>query len=167
MILHLADGTPVEFEWQNRGGEFALTQNGESLSGVGELSTGGEGVLRVGSRVVPFYAVRLGDGMQVWVDGETYEFTPPRAGAPRASVGALPPGGEVTAPMPGRILQVRVSPGEEVAAQAPLVVMESMKMQLTLPAPAAGRVAEVGFAPGDMVDLGAVLVRLAPSQDAP
>lgn len=118
-----------------------------------------EGVVRLGARVVPFYALRIGDRVDLWLNGEFYTFH--RAEARRSGAGvALPPGGEVTAPMPGLILKVLVRPGDQVEAQAPLVQMESMKMQLTLPAAAAGRVEEVRCQPGQMVDLGAVLVRL-------
>ena len=45
--------------------------------------------------------------------------------------------------MPGQVLEVLVSAGDTVAAGEPLVRMESMKLQLTVPAPGDGTVAEV------------------------
>ncbi|KAB2945072.1 MAG: acetyl-CoA carboxylase biotin carboxyl carrier protein subunit, partial [Phycisphaerae bacterium] len=47
---------------------------------------------------------------------------------------------EVKAPMPGTILKILVKPGDVVTAHQPLVVMESMKMEMTLSASGAGRV---------------------------
>jgi 3-methylcrotonyl-CoA carboxylase alpha subunit len=53
---------------------------------------------------------------------------------------------------------VLVAPGDEVERAAPLVVLEAMKMELTVAAPAAGRVAEVRCAEGERVVEGAQLV---------
>jgi biotin carboxyl carrier protein len=64
----------------------------------------------------------------------------------------------VTAPMPGRVVRVLVSPGDQVAARQGVVVVEAMKMENELRAPKAGRVKEVFATPGTSVDAGKVLV---------
>jgi len=61
--------------------------------------------------------------------------------------------------MPGSILHVNASPGDVFAAHAPLVVMVSMKMEMTLTVPHAGKVKEVCCQPGQLVEIGAVLMR--------
>ncbi len=66
----------------------------------------------------------------------------------------------VLAPMPGRIVTVRAETGATVAEGAELVVMEAMKMELTLRAPRAGTISAVQAKPGDFVEADAVLVRL-------
>jgi biotin carboxyl carrier protein len=70
------------------------------------------------------------------------------------------PAGEqsVSAPMPGRVVRVLVTAGDEVAARQPVVVVEAMKMENELRAPKPGRVKEVTVAPGMSVDAGKVLV---------
>src|SRR5262249_57997260 len=103
------------------------------LAGSGELQPDGPGLLRLGARVLPFFTVRLPGELQLWMEGEVYRFQlgePERAA--RGGAAALPPGGTVAAPMPGLVLQVLVRPGDTVAAQARLVVLESMKMELTV-----------------------------------
>ena len=65
---------------------------------------------------------------------------------------------EVHAPMPGGVFAVHAREGDEVAAEAPLVVLEAMKMQNSLASPAAGIVRSVRVAPGQTVDGGALLV---------
>ena len=64
------------------------------------------------------------------------------------------------APMPGRIVALKVSTGTEVAEGDELIVMEAMKMELSLKAPRAGTVASVSAKVGDFVEADAVLVRL-------
>ncbi len=67
---------------------------------------------------------------------------------------------EIVAPMTGKVVQVRVTPGQVVAADDVLVVLEAMKMEYRLTAPRAGKVARVGCKGGELVDLGATLVSL-------
>ena len=67
-------------------------------------------------------------------------------------------GGQVTAPMPGKITRILVQPGDEVTAGQGVIVVEAMKMENELVAPGDGRVADVPVSEGDPVDAGAVLV---------
>jgi len=71
-------------------------------------------------------------------------------------------GGEsrVTAPMPGTVIQVNVSPGDRVEARRPLVVLEAMKMETPLAAPYDSTVKAVHVEEGDRVAGGALLVEL-------
>ncbi|MEO0971464.1 MAG: dihydrolipoyllysine-residue acetyltransferase [Pseudomonadota bacterium] len=73
------------------------------------------------------------------------------------------------------IIDVLVKPGDEVAAEAPLITLETDKAAMDVPAPAAGRVAAVHVATGDRVSEGGLIVHLeiigapaaAPSSAAP
>jgi len=67
-------------------------------------------------------------------------------------------GGRLTAPMPGKIVQLMVSAGEQVTQGAPLLIMEAMKMEHTISAPANGTVASLNYAVGDQVAEGAQLL---------
>ncbi|GGJ07485.1 biotin carboxylase [Neoroseomonas lacus] len=69
----------------------------------------------------------------------------------------------VIAPIPARVTRVLVAPGDAVQKNAPLMVLEAMKMELTLRAPMDGTVAQVRHAVDDMVDEGAELVTFAPN----
>ncbi len=64
------------------------------------------------------------------------------------------------APMPGVVVAVQAKEGEEVAREAPLVVLEAMKMQNALTSPIEGIVRKVQVQPGQTVDGDAVLVVL-------
>jgi acetyl/propionyl-CoA carboxylase alpha subunit len=67
---------------------------------------------------------------------------------------------EITAPIPGKVVAVKVEAGSSVAAGQPLVVLEAMKMENELIAEQAGTVAAVHVAAGDTVNAGTVLVEL-------
>jgi acetyl-CoA/propionyl-CoA carboxylase biotin carboxyl carrier protein len=68
--------------------------------------------------------------------------------------------GALRAPMPGQVLMVPASIGQEVSAGDPVVVLESMKMELVLTAPADGVVAELSVAAGDKVAVNQPLARV-------
>jgi 3-methylcrotonyl-CoA carboxylase alpha subunit len=60
--------------------------------------------------------------------------------------------GGLVAPMPGKVVKVLVTEGQEVAAGTPLVVLEAMKMEHTMRAAEAGVVRALHVAVGDQVD---------------
>ena len=69
-------------------------------------------------------------------------------------------GDRVLAPMPGRVVLVRVAVGDAVVEGQEVAVMEAMKMEIGLKAPRAGVVAEVKVADGDVVNSDALLILL-------
>lgn len=98
------------------------------------------------------------DGCTVtlFVAGRTvvFDYVDPLATNTDAAVSA----GSLRAPMPGKILEVYVSPGETVSSGQSLLLMEAMKMEHTIVAPQAGCVSEVRFSAGAQVDEGVELV---------
>ncbi|PNS08336.1 acetyl/propionyl/methylcrotonyl-CoA carboxylase subunit alpha [Solilutibacter silvestris] len=71
-------------------------------------------------------------------------------------------GDRVAAPMPGRIVQVKIAVGDHVESGQLVMVMEAMKMELALKAPRAGVIAEVRVKEGDFVEADAALILLEP-----
>jgi len=100
-------------------------------------------------------------GLEVSVDGEQYRLVDAvpesthvagvRAGSGRSAL---------EAPMPGTLVKILVTPGQEVSASEPLVILEAMKMEHVVVAPRAAVVEAVLFREGDMVPGGEPLVRL-------
>ncbi len=64
----------------------------------------------------------------------------------------------VRAPMPGKVVKCLVQPGDEVAQDQGVIIVEAMKMENELRAPAAGRVKAVHVEEGRNVDAGEELV---------
>jgi len=101
----------------------------------------------------------------LWVDGFRYEVEAldERSRTIRdlsAASGVAAGPAPLIAPMPGLVVRVNVTEGDEVAAGQGLVVMEAMKMENELRAPAAGRVSRVHATAGTAVEKGTVLVEL-------
>jgi 3-methylcrotonyl-CoA carboxylase alpha subunit len=71
-------------------------------------------------------------------------------------------GGNPRAPMNGVIVTLLAEPGQPVEADAPLLVMEAMKMEHTIRAPAAGVVTAFYYQAGDLVDGDAELLDFKP-----
>lgn len=121
---------------------------------------------------------------QITVNGNTYEVeveevssgaasapaqaTPVVAAAPKAAAApaapkaaAVPAGAKpITAPMPGTILEVKVSVGQSVKRGETMFILEAMKMENEIPATEDGVVASVDTAKGASVTTGAVLATL-------
>ena len=95
---------------------------------------------------------------KVNVNGTVYEVTVEAMAAAPAPAAAAPAGGEkVSAPMPGTILDVRVSNGQTVKKGDILFILEAMKMENEIMAPCGGTIASVSVTKGAAVDSGALL----------
>lgn len=92
--------------------------------------------------------------------------TPAPAPAPKAAPAPAPApkaaatAGAVTVPLPGTVLDVCVSVGQQVKAGQVLVIIEAMKMENEVVAPADGTVTAVSVRKGDAVAFGDALVTL-------
>jgi acetyl/propionyl-CoA carboxylase alpha subunit len=101
----------------------------------------------------------LGQRRVVSLEGRSYRLEPPK-GPPLERAARATGGGGLSAPMPARVAKIVVAPGEEVAQNQPLVVLEAMKMEHVVEAPHAGVVAQVCVAVGEQVSAGTELVVL-------
>lgn len=79
-------------------------------------------------------------------------------GDPKAKSGA----GTLVAPMPGLVVRVQVEAGQDVAAGAPVIVLEAMKMENQLKAAAPARIVAIRVETGQAVEKGQVLLEFGP-----
>ncbi|MFK0163568.1 acetyl/propionyl/methylcrotonyl-CoA carboxylase subunit alpha [Rhizobium sp. NPDC090279] len=103
-------------------------------------------------------------GMTLFLDGHTHHFhrLDPLDGGEEAASG----GDRVIAPMPGLVKIVRVREGDAVVKGQALIVMEAMKMELTLTAARDGIVESLHVGEGDQTSESAVLLSLRPEDTA-
>lgn len=126
------------------------------------------GWLRMNGRVHRYYVLRRDHNVTVWIDSRIHTFELPQPTARRA--GAADSGGaasnQLTAPMPGTILKINGAAGDTYEPHAPIVIMESMKMEMSLSAPGAVTLKSIDCAVGELVEMGRVLAQLEPVADA-
>ena len=124
------------------------------------------------------YEIEVEEGTAMLID--EYEMAAPAAPAPAAPVaapaaaaaapapapaapagGALAAGTRVDSPLPGNVLDVKVSVGQAVKAGQVLVIIEAMKMENEVAAPSDGVVKQIVASKGAVVATGDALLVIA------
>ena len=102
------------------------------------------------------------DGGTAWVGGRSHEVEvhDPRELGDEVAAGGLSGRRDLLAPMPGKVMRVLVSEGDEVTAGQGILVVEAMKMQNEIPSPKAGRVIRIAVKAHDPVSAGQVLASI-------
>ena len=147
--------------------------HGKHSRGHGRHSPGHEYALHVVARGAQALDVEVAGQMQrvsvVEVDQTLHLFRAGRQAALRLArtedalqVSASAEEGSLLTPLPGTLVAVHVTEGQQVVRGAPLVTVEAMKMEHTLTAPYDGVVTRLAFGLTERVAAGAVLVELAP-----
>ncbi len=135
---------------------YRLDLPGGAVTARGERNDADDLVAEIGGERVTATVVERGRDVTVFVDGMSHRLFhhDPLDSAEREAR----PDNRLTAPMPGKVVAVKVEPGARVSRGAPLMVLEAMKMEHTIAAPADGCVERVNYAPGDRVEEGAELL---------
>ena len=106
-----------------------------------------------------------GNSLELWLDGDVFIFerVERRARSDReTSVG----GSDILALMPGTIKQILVAPGDSVKRGQTLIIIESMKMELTIAAHRDGVVKRIPVEQGGQVEKGMRLLELEDQPDS-
>ena len=140
--------------------DFNVTMHGETyhirVTGVGHKT----------EEQRPFFVTVDGVPEQILVEvlSETVPTESAMVDTKRVSKGSRRPKaskeGHVTSSMPGRVVDILVSVGQQVKAGDPVLVIEAMKMENEVPAPVAGTVRAVNIAKGDNVNPDEALVEI-------
>tara|TARA_B100001079_G_scaffold257212_1_gene254349 strand:+ start:531 stop:980 length:450 start_codon:yes stop_codon:yes gene_type:complete len=146
----------MEFKTSEGRIEIDAKRDGSSFSFEGmKIHTGEELWLDINGRKHKAVATKVGDVWWVHVNGYTMQFEVIEPGASSSD-----DEGGLSAPMPGKILEVHVSEGQSVKSGDVLMVMEAMKMEHKIVAGSDGVVEAIHFAEGDQVPQGAELLSL-------
>lgn len=139
------------------GGRFEVTSDSGTRQVVAALVDAQTVQLTIDGRLHVAHVVRIGDARHVWLAGRVYVLAPESTASSSHAVLAPP---QIVAPMPGKVLEVLVEAGQQVAEGDGLVILEAMKMEHRITAAAAASVRAVHVVGGQMVDGGAVLIEL-------
>ena len=129
---------------------------GGSAAVAGSMDRDGTISARIGDTLCRGAAARAGNEVAVFEGGKSWRLA---IVDPLAAVADVEAGVEsLTAPMPGKIIAVKVDAGAKVERGQALLVMEAMKMEHTIRAPADGIVEKIHFKVGEQVDEGVELI---------
>ncbi len=147
----------MEFKTSEGRIEIHPTRDGASFIHEGIIVHTGENLwLEIDGRKHKAVATKVGDVWWVHVLGHTLQFEVVEPGASSSD-----DEGGLTAPMPGKILEVHVSVGQTVSSGDVLMVMEAMKMEHKIVAGSDGVVETIHFKEGDQVPQGAELLTIS------
>ncbi|PZO79308.1 MAG: 3-methylcrotonyl-CoA carboxylase [Mesorhizobium amorphae] len=122
------------------------------------LKRGNKPRVEIDGWAVHLSVIRTGALLTLFVGGRSWQVeTLGRKASEAEGAGAS----SLHAPMPGTVRALFVTAGQTVEKGEPLLVLEAMKMEHTIPAPRAGSVAEVLVAAGERVEARSLLLRLA------
>ena len=159
-------GRTIELKLRGIGYKLTVAQLGPARFRVG-LTDGGEtreldalveqldahaSRLRVGDQWFRLVSATHGTTNLIEVDGTTHRITRDE-------------GGVLRSPAPALVVAVPVAVGDEVPAGAPVLVLESMKMETVVVAPFAARVRSLLVTAGGQVETGMPMIRLEPTGD--
>jgi 3-methylcrotonyl-CoA carboxylase alpha subunit len=149
----------IEVAAHGSGGNYQLDSSAVQLDVRAARCQGDEVDLLLGKRSVRMRVIALGNGYLAHDGNRRWLFELRHPFAFEASKGVA--GNAIRAPMPGRIVAVKIDADSQVSDGQEVIVMEAMKMEITLRAPRAGQIAELRASVGEFVEADAVLVRLA------
>ena len=107
------------------------------------------------------HVIKVGDDWWVHLDGSIHVVSIDEQGA-----GGSGEDDGMTAPMPGKILEILCNIGDHVESGQTLIVMEAMKMEHRIAANDPGVVVEIHHQVGEQVDAGATLIDIEDSEES-
>jgi 3-methylcrotonyl-CoA carboxylase alpha subunit len=138
------------------GGGHLLELPGGEMRASGEIDGGGTLWADLDGLRIRAAVVHDGDGITILSGGRAHRIG--RLDRMALRDVELEEGGKVTAPLPGKIVQVQAIAGAAVKKGEALLILEAMKMEHTITAPRDAVIAAIPFGPGDQVEEGAELV---------
>ncbi|MCA9773322.1 MAG: biotin/lipoyl-binding protein [Myxococcales bacterium] len=119
--------------------------------------------LKIGGKHRTVYVSSRRDARYVTCAGTTYAL---RAASHATGTrrGRRESAGDLKAPMPGKVLEIRVTEGQEVRKGETLLILEAMKMENEIRAPQDGIVVRVAHKEGESVQAGVALIELKASE---
>lgn len=162
MKLHInINGKELEADFSTAGQQATLTVNGQPLEARISEPEPGLFTVIIGDRVYRCAPETLSGGeTEIAVNGRRIPVSvrDPRRIRSNAGAGDVAGGkAALIAPMPGKVVRLLKSVGDEVAAGQGIMIVEAMKMQNEVQSPRAGRVTEIRVSEGQTVNAGETL----------
>jgi biotin carboxyl carrier protein len=150
----LVDGAVRKIALTEKNGRFEIRDGETVLEAEIRAVSANEILILAGGTPTLVALVRDGERKLLSVGGTEYVLSEPcrdskfGGGEDRAHGGSL----DVRAPMPGKVIQIKVKEGDEVRKNQTMVIVEAMKMENEIKAAGEGIVKKIHVAVGELVD---------------
>lgn len=153
------DGKPYSLDLTRSEGRWSCRLDGREVEVDAVLARPDVLSLRIGNKAYEVKCEHVSGDLHLWVGRERFaaEVRDPRSLRGRARTVDDHGPRKLTAPMPGKIVRVLVSQGDEVEAGAGVLVVEAMKMQNEIKSPKKGTIQKLLVSEGAAVNAGDVL----------
>ena len=144
------DGEVIEVTVAKQGENWFLSGNNAIIMADGRIK------VEMADGTIHFaHSAKVGDSWWIHISGHIFCIERIEPGATQEQGDA-----SLSAPMPGKILQVLVSEGQKVEPGQPLMILEAMKMEHRIVASEEGIISSIFFSEGDQVQQGIPLLEM-------
>jgi biotin carboxyl carrier protein len=153
------DGKNYRLDLDRASGRWSCRLNGRDCEVDAVLVRPDVLSLRIGNLAYEVKSERVANDLHLWVGSTrfTVEVRDPRSLRGRTRAGDSQGPKKVVAPMPGKVVRLLVSEGDEVESGRGIAVVEAMKMQNEIKSPKRGKVQKIHVTEGAAVNAGDVL----------
>ena len=153
------DGKNYRLDLNRADGRWSCRLDGRDLEVDAVLARPDVLSLRIGNLAYEVKSERVANDLHLWVGSTRFavEVRDPRSLRSRARAGDDRGPRKVVAPMPGKVVRLLVSEGDEVESGRGVAVVEAMKMQNEIKSPKRGTVRKILVSEGAAVNAGDVL----------
>ena len=145
---------------EHKNNSFFVSSSDFETSALIENLTPNSFLLRIGEKILTVYYAIDGSRLHIFINGKNY--TIEKEEGKRAEIYHEEKGEKVvTSPLPGTVSKIHVKEGDEIEKNQPLLVIESMKMEIEVKSPRNGIVKKILTKNGSYIDVGEPIVLLS------
>ncbi len=156
-LVLMSGAEPLSMKALCRKGEFEITANDSSFCATYKSFKDNILTVALGKHEISALMIGSGHDLTIFCEGRMIDMHLYVHGSSDDEEAGE---GRILTPMPGKIIDVLVKKGDEVEKDQPLLIMEAMKMEMTIKAGCAGTVEELPVSANDQVQDGALLVSI-------
>ena len=139
--------------------DFFVTYNNTEYKLEAEEIKPGHLKIKIGDRVIKSVITEGNSEKFVFVDGNVFKVKPVELTAKKKSKKKKEEG-DLSSPISGKIVDVKVKKGDKVKKDQVLMVIEAMKMEYLIRAPKKGTVKKINFKENDQIEIGQITAEI-------
>ena len=143
---------------ERRKNHYFVTYDNTEYKVEAEETKPGQIKIKIGERIIKSIITEGEKEKYVFVDGEVFRVRPVELTGRKKQ--KKKEEGDLTSPISGKVVNVKVKNGDSVKKDEVLMVIEAMKMEYIIRAPYSGKVKKVNFKEKDQIEIGQTTVEL-------